>query len=255
MEPALLAIPSRSNSFAIYSVVREGQAADSSFHVHDCGQLIYPERGAILLETPDTLVRLAPDRATWIPAQLPHSVLMDRSFRYHSLYIDSMLHANRTCRTFAVKPLLRELILDASSWSADNLAFTQRHRKALVIVDELNRAPVSSTGIQIPDDRRIAPICREIEQDPSINHPIDVWAQKVGASEKTIQRAFAASTGKTFQQWRQHVRMTRALELHARGFRLLDIALAVGYATEGAYAQAFKKFYGHPPSRLRGRKV
>jgi len=47
--------------------------------------------------------------------------------------------------------------------------------------------------------------------------------------------------------------MTRALEMHMSGMRELDVALAVGYATEGSYAQAFKKFYGHPPSFLKRR--
>jgi AraC-like DNA-binding protein len=44
--------------------------------------------------------------------------------------------------------------------------------------------------------------------------------------------------------------MTKAMEFHAQGMRLIDVALAVGYASEGAYAQAFKKRYGYPPSRL-----
>ncbi|MFM0549591.1 AraC family transcriptional regulator [Paraburkholderia sediminicola] len=208
-----------------------------------------------MLETPDTVVRLAPDRAAWIPAGLPHSVFMDRTFRYHSLYIDRSLYASDSFLVLAVKPLLKELIVDASNWTTDSLDFRQRYRKTLVIVDELKQAPLSSTGIQIPDDRRIAAICRELESDPSIGKSIEAWARDAGASEKTIQRAFVASTGQTFQQWRHHVRMTRALELHARGMRLLDIAVSVGYATEGAYSQAFKKFYGHPPSLLRSRKL
>jgi AraC-like DNA-binding protein len=42
--------------------------------------------------------------------------------------------------------------------------------------------------------------------------------------------------------------MARSLELQHRGGRLLDIAIEVGYANESAFAQAYKKFYGHSPS-------
>jgi AraC-like DNA-binding protein len=146
-------------------------------------------------------------------------------------------------------------MFDASNWETEKLDFRQRHRKTLVIIAELKRAPLSSPRIQIPEDRRIVVICRKLEADPSIGKSIEAWAGEVGASAKTIQRALVASTAQTFRQWRDHVRMTRALELHARGSRLLDIVIAVGYATEGAYAQAFKKFCGHPPSRLRSRKL
>ncbi|WP_354066815.1 helix-turn-helix domain-containing protein [Bradyrhizobium sp. OAE829] len=75
------------------------------------------------------------------------------------------------------------------------------------------------------------------------------WSRVVGASEKTIQRLFHIHTGLSFQQWRHYVRMARSLELQHRGSRLLDIAIEVGYANESAFAQAYKKFYGHPPSR------
>jgi AraC-like DNA-binding protein len=62
---------------------------------------------------------------------------------------------------------------------------------------------------------------------------------------------FREQTGLSFQQWRNFVKMTSALELHRRGGRLIDIAVELGFSTEGAYAQAFKKFYGYPPSQLR----
>jgi AraC-like DNA-binding protein len=126
-------------------------------------------------------------------------------------------------------------------------------RRAYVIVDEIVRAPRSGTSLRIPDDKKLRTICRAIERDTSIDRSLEDWAVEVGASTKTLQRLFLAETGMAFQQWRNHARMTRALELHMSGMRELDVALAVGYATEGSYAQAFKKFYGHPPSFLKRR--
>lgn len=232
------------------SVVRRGKSSEALAHVHAHGQLIYPELGGLLLETANSMIRLAPDRAAWVPNGIAHAVLIDRSFRYHSLYIEPAFFSSGSVFVMSVRPLLRELILDAQRWSSESHEASLADAKARVLVGEIGRAPCMSSGITIPDNKRIARICREIESNPCSSRSLDDWAQDVGASAKTIQRCFSASTGMSFQQWRNRVRMTKALELHACGMRLLDIALAVGYSTEGAYAQAFKKFYGYPPSRL-----
>lgn len=250
MDTTLQCVYESTSHVPVASVVRHGKSSEALAHAHANGQLIYPELGGLLLETAGSMIRLAPDRAAWIPNGVAHAVLIDRSFRYHSLYIEPAFFSSDAVFVMAVRPLLRELILDAEHWSSHA---DERHladAKARVLVGEIRRAPFMSSGIAIPDDKRIARICREIERDPSGTKSLDDWAREVGASAKTIQRCFNASTGMSFQQWRNRVRMTKALELHARGTRLLDIALAVGYSTEGAYAQAFKKFYGYPPSRL-----
>ncbi len=55
----------------------------------------------------------------------------------------------------------------------------------------------------------------------------------------------------SFQQWRNYARMSRALELHSRGYRVLDVAMELGYSSESAYSQAFKQFYGYSPGKLK----
>lgn len=239
--------------FPMSAVVREGDAWDFGAHTHPCGQLIYAQRGSMLLETNSGIVRLGPDRAAWLPAGEPHAVFMDRRYRYHSLYIDRNLCPHEAAGVFVLAPLLRELILDASVWPSTALTHDEKLHRVHVIVDEICRAPRVGTSVRIPDDRRLAAICRALEHDAAVDRSLEQWAAEVGASAKTLQRLFISQTGMSFQQWRNHARMTRALELHMSGMRQLDVALSVGYASEGAYAQAFKKFYGHPPSLLKRR--
>lgn len=250
MRTTALTIVADWNGLPLTSVVRQGKTAETPLHTHDQGQLVYPELGGLMLETGKRVVRLAPDRAAWIPGGVPHSVLIDRTFRYHSVYFDAAFFPSESFFVVGVRPLLKELIFEVSRWSGMTGDPDRRIRLAFVLADELRQAPGMSPGIEMPEDRRIFAICREIERDPGNVRSLPEWAHEVGASTKTIQRLFLASTGMSFQQWRNNVRMTKALELHAHGMRLLDIAIAIGYATEGAYAQAFKKFYGYPPSRL-----
>ncbi|WP_249191982.1 helix-turn-helix domain-containing protein [Burkholderia ambifaria] len=239
----------------LVSIVREGTTAESPRHVHSCGQLLYPERGAALLETPHHLVRLGPGQAAWIPPDLPHSILMGRPYRYHSVYIGAGLYAEPTFSVSHVSPLLKELILDAERWDDTDASSDVRFWKTRVIVAEIRRAPRVAAGMPIPDDPRISVICRALEIDPADARMLGDWARQVGASEKTLQRAFVKSTGLSFQQWRTHARMTKALAMHRCGARLLDVAVAVGYSSEGAYAHAFRQFYGYSPGRMKPRST
>jgi AraC-like DNA-binding protein len=231
------------------AVIRQGKSSQAPLHTHPQGQLIYPELGGLLLETSGSVVRLAPDRAAWIPGDVSHSVLIDRTYRYHSVYFDPGFAPAESFFVLGVRPLLRELIFEVARWAGTS-DLEQRRRLSSVLMDELIRAPRKSPGIEIPKDARIARICRHIETDPSTNKSLADWSREVGASEKTLQRLFLTTTGMSFQQWRGHLRMNKAMEFHAQGMRLIDVALAVGYASESTYAQAFKKRYGYPPSRL-----
>ncbi|AQH03026.1 AraC family transcriptional regulator [Burkholderia sp. KK1] len=236
-------------AFPVACVVRHGKTAHAGAHSHACGQLIYPQLGGVLLETGNSLIRLAPDRAAWIPEGVSHGIAIDRSFRYYSLYISrELLQRDETC-VLPVRPLMRELILDASQWASESSDVATA--KALVLVDEIQRAQSIDSAVRIPDDPRIENICRTLEQNPGSAKTLDDWADEAGISSKTLQRYFVSATGMSFQQWRNRVRMAKAVELHAGGLRIIDVAMTVGYSTEGAYAQAFRKFYGYPPSRLR----
>lgn len=254
LSPARLPVVADAGGLPLTCVVRHGRAAEAPSHTHDYGQLIYPELGGLMLETGNRVVRLAPDRAAWIPGGVPHAVLIDRTFRYHSVYIDAAFFRSDAFFVLGVRPLLKEIIVEMSRWSSTPGDVARRGRLAAVLVDELGQNVVQGAGLpsgtDMPADRRIAAICRAIERNPGDARSLPEWALEVGASAKTIQRLFHAETDMSFQQWRNKVRMTHAVELHAQGMRLLDIAVAIGYATEGAYAQAFKKFYGYPPSRL-----
>ena len=57
-----------------------------------------------------------------------------------------------------------------------------------------------------------------------------------------MQRLFLRHTGMTFGRWRQRARLLAAMERLARGERVLDVALDLGYESE--------RFRGHVPQGL-----
>ena len=65
-----------------------------------------------------------------------------------------------------------------------------------------------------------------------------------------MQRLFLRHTGMTFGRWRQQARLLAAMERLARGERVLDVALDLGYESERLRGHV-PQGLGEPPS-LRG---
>ena len=51
-------------------------------HSHGRGQLIYPERGSVSVETDDALFVVPPHRAVWVPPAMPHAAWYPREVAF-----------------------------------------------------------------------------------------------------------------------------------------------------------------------------
>lgn len=67
------------------------------------------------------------------------------------------------------------------------------------------------------------------------------WA---GMSSRTLTRRFRAETGFSFNEWRQRIRLLRALELLAAGKPVTAIALDLGYDNVSAFIALFRRMFG-----------
>ena len=70
-----------------------------------------------------------------------------------------------------------------------------------------------------------------------------------GASQRTLQRLFAAETGLTFEKWRQRSRLIRSVELLSEGRKVTRVALDVGYDSPSAFIAMFRRELGSTPRR------
>jgi len=102
----------------------------------------------------------------------------------------------------------------------------------------------------MPSDRRLLRICERLQQRPDDASTMADWARRLAVDVKTIQRLFLKDTGLTFGQWRQQARLLRALELLAAGEKVIDVALALGYESPGAFSTMFKRQFDQAPSQF-----
>jgi AraC-like DNA-binding protein len=227
----------------------EGHA--SEWHIHQRTQLLYQAEGAVTLYTDDRVGRLAPLQAVWLPAGQRHRTVMYGRFAYRSLYFDVDAYPDlpRSPAILEIGPLLRELILRVTEWSADNALTCEQNRLVATLLDELALAPAAALHLPMPRDKRLYAISRALLDDPSLPLSLHEWGLQVGASARTLARGFMRETGLTYTQWRTQCRLFVAHTQLAEGVSVTEVAHRVGYASDSAFIAMYRRLYGEPPGR------
>jgi len=224
-------------------------------HRHRRAQLLHAITGTMRLATDEGAWIVPSLRAVWIPPGVEHSFLIAGDLSMRTLYIDPdvpVFADGGRCRVVQVSGLLRELILaaldDSGGDSDGDLA--PDGRAALItalILDELARAPEVPLGLPMPRDRRLAALCRALVDDPARPDSLETWAERSGASARTLARLFRRETGLTFGAWRQQARLAEALARLARGDGVAAAARGAGYDSPSAFTAMFRRALGETP--------
>lgn len=219
-------------------------------HRHRRGQLVYAISGVMVVETEAGIWVVPPSRGVWVPAGISHSIRMSGEPRMRTLFIEpgTADHLPPQCCVLSISPLLRELIVAAAKVPLDWAPETRDGRLMMLLLDELRHEPVLPLHLPQPTEPRLARICRGIARHPEKNASAAEWGAQLGVDPKTIHRLFVRHTGMTFGRWRQQARLLAAMERLARGQRVLDVALDLGYDSPSAFAAMFRRALGEPPS-------
>jgi AraC-like DNA-binding protein len=109
--------------------------------------------------------------------------------------------------------------------------------------------------VALPTDKRLKTLCETLIADPASPLTLEDWAQRVGASGRTLARLFERDLGMSFSQWRQQVRLAHAAPLITRGLPMSAVAAELGYASQSAFSAMFKKTFGKSPSAFFAHKT
>jgi len=111
---------------------------------------------------------------------------------------------------------------------------------------ELGRASVVSDHTEL-----VRRALARIEEDIFRPCRVDELARECHASESTLLRAFKKEVGVAPATYQRDRRLDESLLLlRSKRFTVGEIALRVGYTNMGAFASAFRRRFGAPPSSL-----
>ena len=220
-------------------------------HHHHRGQVFCVEAGLIHVRTAQGSWLLPPNRAGWIPPEVPHQVRVSGALAGWSVFItpkSSECLPNQPC-VIGITEVLRALVRRAAEWDkSDQLAPDQEH-VVTVILDEIRRAPHESLHLPMPTNARLERIARAILDDPGSIRTLEAWADWGAMSARTLRRQMLAETGLSFAQWRQQAQLTHALEMLARGESVTHVADTLGYASPSNFIAMFRRSFGDSPAR------
>jgi AraC-like DNA-binding protein len=229
---------------------REYVSAATSWlpHVHPFHELIWAERGVLIIEDAARVWALSPGSALWIPAGHRHSGRIPSHAEYRAAFLPPATVSPLGDRPVSVRAtvLLRELLLRLE----DDLPAQQRSRIEAVIVDQLEPAE-DAPELTLPADPRVLAIAHSITADPGGDHTLSAWAARVGLSTRTVTDLFRQSTGLSFREWLTHARVQRATALLEDRTPVQEVAEMVGFRSASAFGSAYRRVTGSSPGRRR----
>lgn len=221
-------------------------------HIHRRGQLIHAEAGVMRVETAEAAWIVPPALALWMPPQYPHGMTMRGRLEMRTIYI-----APEQCEALPRHPilvevggLLRELILAALEEPLDYEEAGRGGLIARMILSELARMQERKLAVPMPRDERAVRVAHGLLKNPDTGLGLDQWAERCGASRRTLARLFRAQTGFSFAEWRARLRAIDGLARMSAGSSVGSIAASVGYASPSAFSAMVRRNFGEPPSRL-----
>src|ERR1700733_1094323 len=218
------------------------------WHTHSDHQLAWSPEGVLIVLTDAGTYILPPTRALWIPADTPHETRASGAAILQSAY----LRPARCPITWTdpspvvVTPLLAELI---SHLGSDDLASPQRSRAETLLFDLLTPLHTPPLDVDLPADPRAREVADALLGNPADGRTLQAWGRQVGASSRTLARAFLAETGLSFGRWRTLIRLQAALPQLAEGAPVSLVADQVGYRTASAFVSALRAQAGAAPGR------
>jgi len=225
-------------------------------HSHARGQLLYAVEGVMQVRTPQGVWLVPPQRALWVPPMVEHEIRMLSKVSMRTLYIAQAegRAIGEQCRLLEVSVLLRELILASLAEPREYEPESRAGHVAALIMSELARAPSIPVAIPWPQDRRLQAICEAILAEPGRQFALADWAGVGGASVRTVIRLFPRETGLQFRHWVQQVHLSEALVRLARGDAVGVVAQALGYRSQSAFSNMFRKALRSSPNHYQSRQ-
>lgn len=217
-------------------------------HSHQRAQLLYGAQGVMHVETPQGNWIIPPERAVWIPPQIPHKLTLF-NVKTCSLYIlpEHIPRQGGSCQVLSISPLLRQLLLTAPEF---NPPFNQRENLIFdLILMELEQAEEIALHLPLPEHKALMKICQDFIQHPNIHlSPADI-AAKLFISERHFSRLFKQQVGMSFSIWRQHACVLLSVEKLIQNYAIQQIAYDFGFKNPAAFSNMFHRILGLSPSK------
>ncbi|WP_062263457.1 AraC family transcriptional regulator [Endozoicomonas arenosclerae] len=221
----------------------------TGLHHHPFAQLVYATQGVMEVEAQERLWMIPPGRALWVPSKISHNVTMHGGAEMRTLYIRSEQFQSLPSSTLVlnISPLMKEMILEALRRPRLYAPGSEDERFVDVMVEQIHRLESEAFSLPVSEHPVMKSILNQMVLNPEETISLESLADQVNVSSRTLSRMFKSEVGMSFIQFRQQVRLCRALKLLAQGCPVANVAVDVGFFSQSAFIKLFKQSFGKTP--------
>lgn len=229
--------------------------ADGTYprHRHRWGEFVYAFSGVMEVEVKGRYYLIPPQYGLWLPPDVEHRGLNRQEACHCSLYVvpELVQKLPQEVCALTVDPLLRALLDELRVRPPHSPQTPEQQRLLQVVLDRL--AVAESTGSYLPmsADLTLLPVLQALETAPGDERSVADWAAYVHTTERTLLRRCQSELGMTLAEWRQRLRVVKAMPLLQAGETVENIAQDLGYASASAFIAMFRKRMGVTPDEYR----
>jgi len=224
-------------------------------HKHQWGEFVYSFSGVLEMQAEGRTFRVPPSFGLWHPPGAEHQG-GNRHASYHcSLYIDQALAAERgmpetTC-ALMVNPMLRAM-LNHLRLNPPSPPYSVEESKLLdVMLDQLVITPKAGSYLPDSHDPLLSKVLDYLKGNPGNNCSLKTLAEQFATSERTLARKAQRDLGIALSEWRQRLKVIRAVPMLQEGASVESVALDLGYSTSSAFIAMFRRLLDVTPDEYR----
>jgi AraC-like DNA-binding protein len=241
----------------LFRTMRLDDATTYPSERHNWGEFVYSFSGVVEIVVGRRQFLTPPHYGLWLPPRAEHGASTRSDACYCVLDIVSELCGRLPdeVSTLAVSPIAKAILTDLVLREIDHPRGIDDERLMQVLVDQLSVARRQDTYLPMSEDRALGEVLAALRDRPGDNRPLEAWARAFHTTERTLSRRCRRDLGMSFVEWRQRLRLVRALSMLEEGVSVQTVALELGYSTSSAFIAMFHRMMGSTPDEFRRRIV
>lgn len=191
-------------------------------HRHPSGEFVYAFSGVMELKLAHSHYLAPPQYGIWLPPDVEHLGMNRYEATHCSLYLsrERCRALPKTTCALAVGPLIKAILEHLRAHGVDQPRTSADRRLVQVLIDQLALAPHQGSYLPTCDDSLLQPVLAALEKNPT--------------------------------DWRQRLRVVKALAMLETGRSVEAIGLDLGYSSASAFIAMFRRMTGTTPDKVRG---
>lgn len=232
-------------------------------HGHAWGEFIYAYDGMMDIQIGEEVYIIPPHQGLWLPPHVKHRGMNHVAVSHGTLYVHERLCESmpKQAGILLLQPLGIALFdhlkchdeaqAQIKESQIDAIVHSRYQRLLEVSLDQLYEAEHIGTFLPSSSDPSLKHILEQLQLDPANQCTMQFFAQQMNMSERTLARHCQNELGMSLNEWRQRLKVMKAIDLLHQQQRVESIALDLGYANASAFIGLFKRWMNCTPEQFR----